>query len=141
MLLAVSPSVPQSPPVEDAIGPFYERFDGFEPWGFDAASGYEPVSEGWNYGDSPRPGQLNTDATDPAGVYGKVGSVGASPYPVYNPMHKVIMETQHFDHPTTQFRLGPGAQAPGLQNTLTSTEITQNPPQPGDLASIIAGLG
>ena len=140
MLLAVNPVVPQDPPVESAIGPFYERFDGLEPWAWTQEDGYDPTSLGTSYGDSPTPGQLNTDDTAPAGIYGKVGSVGANPVPVYDPLHKADMTSQLFSHPTTQYRIGPGAKAPGLQNTITSTEVTNYQPQPDELASIYTSI-
>jgi hypothetical protein len=140
MLLAVNPAVPQTPPVEDAIGPFFERSDGLDAWAWTQEDGYDPTALGVSYGASPDPGRNNTDATQPAGIYGKVGTVGANPIPVFDPLHKAIMEAQLFSHPTTQYRIGPGGKAPGLQQTITSTEVTNYAPEPDELASIYTSI-
>ena len=50
------------------------------------------------------------------------------------------MTSQLFSHPTTQYRIGPGGKAPGLQNTISSTEATNYQPQTDDLSSIYTSI-
>lgn len=143
LLLITAPPVPTRPPLEHDVAPNYERFDGLEPlYDFEGEpSGFVPTALGDSYGPSGRPGQLNTHGPRIGGIPGKVGSVGASPWPVDNPNHPGYPRaTVHATQLTTQYRLGPGGAAPGLAQTIAMTEITNAPPQPGDLTSILAGL-
>jgi hypothetical protein len=140
LLLVSGPSVPQSAPLESAVDTNYERFDGLTyPQGLDMV----PVGEGDNYGPTARPGQLQTHGPSngkPAkGIPGVVGSVGASPLPVADCLHKVDFETVTASPSNPNFRFGPGGAAPGLAQTVMMTEIIQNPPQPEGLSLIFTG--
>ena len=146
LLIAGSKPLPSSPPLESAVAADYERFDGL-----DQLQGVTPQNEmvstglGVSYGEQPDPGRLNAPYTRPNGIAGKVGSVGASPYPVatrWGPDNVDTSKTKstRVSQLTTQFRHGPGAQAPGIAQTIQMTEIQSSPPQPGDLASILLGL-
>lgn len=133
--------VPQTPPPDLAVAPNFERFDGLSEPPLDNPAG--SVALGADYGATPRPGQLNTPVHEqtytPSPVSGLVGTLGGQPLPVgdwkfrppgtYSPGQGKIIG-------------GPkrGRQAyQGIAQTVFLSEITDNPPQPGDLASIIAG--
>lgn len=103
---------------------------------------------GWDIaGNSPRPGQSD----QPLGqVYtegplqGVVGTVGGQPLPVSPRMYKTQGNYTRSRTPSIQFRTGIGQHGPselGLAQTVQLSEITNAPPQPGDLTSILAGLG
>lgn len=119
----------------------YERFDGLD--STPETDIVEPVGEG-NYGPTARPGQLQTygDKMGPnaRGIPGVVGSVGATPLPVADCLKRTDFATQAATQSNPNFRFGPGGAAPGLAQTIAMSEISQNPPQPGDLASIYAGM-
>ncbi|MDE1881975.1 MAG: hypothetical protein KGI89_15685 [Euryarchaeota archaeon] len=143
LLLVSSPVATTAPPLERAVAPYYERQDGLDPL-YDRdgqPASFVPTPLGDSYGPDPRPGQRNTRGPIIGGIPGKVGSIGATPIPVdYPTAPSMPRETIHVQTPTTQFNFGPGGAAPGLAQTITMTEITANPPQPGDLTSILAGL-
>lgn len=148
LLLISHPVVPQEPPLQDAVAPNYEVFDGLElpdsPYeGGYAKTGLTTTGLGRSYGtDVARPGALNEFGPSQGGITGKVGAVGAQPLPVADCIHKDPSQYQSVKAPllTTQFFFGPGAQAPGIAQTLTLTDIQENPPVPGDMASILMGL-
>lgn len=101
---------------------------------------------GWNAGNSPRPGQSD----QPLGqVYtegvlqGVVGTLGGQPLPVSNRIYKGTGDYTRSRTPSVQFRTGVGQNGPsalGVAQTVQLSEITNAPPQPGDLTSILAGL-
>ena len=142
--------VPGTPPVDIAVAENFERFDGFEPTMHPAAlsdsdwvGGIEPGT--LNY---PRPGQLSTPVAEqtytPSSLYRTVGTLGGQPYPARAGVYKETGDVTLVHTPSVQWRLGVGQHGPsslGAANTVQLSEITSNPPQPGDLASIIAGLG
>lgn len=141
-LLVSGGPVPESPPLESAIDTNYERFDGLvEPQNL----GMIPVAEGDNYGTSARPGQLQTHGPStgkPAkGIPGVVGSVGASPLPVADCLHKVDFDTQAASPSNPNFRFGPGGAFDGINQTIAQTEAAINPPQPEGLAAIFSSVG
>lgn len=139
LLLIGAPAVPQSPPLESAVDTNYERFDGLtEPQGLDMV----PVGEGDNYGLSARPGQQQTHgpATIAArGIPGVVGSVGASPLPVADCLHKTDFATQQATPSNPNFHFGPGGAFNNQNWTIAMTEVVLNPPQPEGLSSIFTG--
>lgn len=145
LLIAGSKPVPQTPPIEKRIAPDYERFDGLDQLQGDTPQNdIVTTSLGVSYGEQPDPGRLNAPYTRPNGIAGKVGSVGASPYPVatqWTPGGDITpRKSVRVSQLTTQFRHGPGGAAPGISQTISMTEIQSSPPQPGDLASILLGL-
>lgn len=140
LLLITGPAIPQTPPLEHNVDTNYERFDGLtEPQGL----GMIPVGEGDNYGTSARPGQLQTHGPSngkPArGIPGVVGSVGATPLPVADCLHKVDFDTQAATPSNPNFRFGPGGNFDGLNQTIAQTEAVINPPQPEGMSSIFTG--
>jgi hypothetical protein len=149
--MLVNPNVPQT---DNAVAANYEAFDGLMPLDNPAADQGDSgavtggAQYGWNEpGHSPRPG-----ATDqPEGqVYTKgplsatVGTLGGQPLPVSNRIYKGTGDYTRSRTPSIQQRLGIGQHGPselGVAQTVQLSEITNAPPQPGDLTSILAGLG
>lgn len=140
VLIAGSRPVPSTPPVETAVAPYYERFDGLEAIGQVPGNGVTSTPFGVSYGEAPDPGRLNAPFTLGHGIAGKVGSVGASPLPVADRIHRMGAVSVHVSQLTTQFRHGPGGSGfQGIAQTLAMTEIQQNLPEPDQLSSIILG--
>ena len=141
LLLVTGEMVPQSPPLESAIDTNYERFDGLtDPQGL----GIFPVDLGDAYGMSARPGgmQSHGPSTKAArGIPGVVGSVGASPLPVADCLHKVDFDTQAATPSNPNFRFGPGGAFDGMNQTIAQTEAAVNPPQPEGLSAIFTSVG
>ena len=147
----VEPVPTESHQPDLAIGWNFERFDGLGQPPLDHPAGCEDgTSLGFSYGgavDTPRPGQLNQPDGQvyPAGpLQGVVGVIGGQPLPVFpfqeNPRHGSTRVTT----PTIQFRIGVGQRGPSELAAAQTTAlggITNNPPQPGDLSAIIAGIG
>lgn len=138
-LLAAGP-VPETPPLEQAVAPNYRRYTGLNhPQNLDMV----PVGEGSNYGPSPRPGQEQTygpaNGKPARGIPGVSGSVGASPLPVGDCLHKSDFATAQGTPANPNFHFGPGGAAPGLAATVAMTEIVTNPPQPEGLSWITSG--
>ena len=142
------------PQPETAVAPNFERFDGLMPLDHPATEDPESGPHGggadyvWNVaGHSPRPGQ--SDQPDgqvytPGPLSATVGTLGGQPLPVSN---RIFKETGNYTRsrtPSIQTRLGVGQHGPselGVAQTVQLSEITNAPPQPGDLTSILAGLG
>jgi len=151
----VSPLVPQ---LDLAVAPNFERFDGLDvpatnPAG---AADTDTVGTGAVYGFDapgayPRPGQMNTpvsDQTYTAGpLKGVVGTVGGQPLSAASTSDRLRRPPGDYSPGKThsiQFRLGVGQHGPselGAAQTTQLSEITGNPPVPGDLSGIIAGIG
>lgn len=142
LMMARSRPLPASPPLQDRLDADYRRFDGLDSTPY---PGGENTGLEVPYASTPRPGQAGThgDAMGPnaRGIPGVVGSVGAAPLPVGDCLRKVSFATVAATQSNPNFRGGPGGAYQGIAQTLAMTEISQNPPQPGDLASIIAGGG
>jgi hypothetical protein len=142
LLATIGPRVvPQSPPTDQAVAYNFERFDGFEP--LDHPAGERLVLPA----DGPRPGQQATPLAEqtytPSTLARPVGVVGGQPLPVAPCIFRPPGDYTAAKAPTVQWRLGVGQAGPsslGVANTLQLNEITQNPPQPGDLASIVGGF-
>ena len=137
LLIAGSHGVPSSAPLEDFVATDFERFDGMaDP---PEAGLSNPLGEEYA---SPRPGQANFSQHDlGVAIPGKVGSVGATPLPVADCIKKPENEMNApsvGSQPTTQFNLGPGGAAPGLDKSLFLQFVNDNPPQPDSLGSIFA---
>jgi len=140
---AQAPVVPRTPQVELNHAYNFQEFDGLEvPMGNPA----ESVSLGTNYkGEYARPGQLNTPRDQqtytPGPLRGVVGTLGGQPLPVANPLYRLGRGYTPSVTPSIQFRLGVGQNYPGIGQTTALSEITNNPPIPGDLSAIIGGWG
>jgi hypothetical protein len=138
LLIAGSHGVPSTAPLESFVATDYERFDGMD---LPQELGYIPVGLGDGF-TSPAPGKANVGQRllEP-GIPGKVGSVGATPLPVADAIHKPESQMATAavgSQPTTQYNLGPGGAAPGLDQSLFLQFVNENPPQPDSLASIFA---
>ncbi len=140
VLIAGSNAVPSTPPVEEAVAPYYERYDGLEPIGQVPGNGVISTPFGVSYGEQPDPGRLNAPFTRGNGIAGKVGSVGASPLPVADRIHRMGAESVKVSQLTTQFRMGPGSSGfQGIAQSVSMTEIQQGLPSPEGLSSIYTG--
>jgi len=136
--------VPSKPPAELAHATYFEAFDGLEP--------LEGSNNGGRLGatyDSsvPRPGQLNTPATSLAytrgPVVGIMGRLGGQPLPVADPRFRVgrgYTPSSNWAGNFQRTHFGVGQNYQGVAQTVQLSEITGNPPVPGDLTGILAGL-
>jgi hypothetical protein len=129
------------PPADLAVAYNFERFDGF-----DAPTDHAPGQRLVLGTDNPRPGQQPTPRAQqtytPSTLSGTVSTLGGQPLPVADAIHRPPGGYTPAKSPTIQWRLGVGQAGPsalGAAQTVQLGEITSNPPQPGDLASIIAG--
>lgn len=142
--------VPGSPQADLAVAPNFERFDGIDQPvldnpAADVADGASGGSLGADYNPTPRPGQTN----QPIGqVYtegplsGVVGVLGGQPLPVADRIQRPAGVTTLVNAPTVQFRMGIAQRGPselGVAQTVALGQITSNPPEPGDLQSILSG--
>jgi hypothetical protein len=136
-----APQVPTEPYPDLAHAPNFQRFDGLT---LPETSGTNENQLGTNFGATPRPGQRNTPTAQQTytkgPIVGTVGTIGGQPLPVANWLYRVgrgftaSNYTQRIQH-----RLGVGQAYQGAAQTVALSEITSNPPQPGDLSSIISG--
>jgi len=142
--------IPGEPTLDVAVADNFQRFDGVNGPG-DNYDAHPPVM-GLNYesGGSPRPGQANSplyEITYTHGPnYGLVNTLGGQPLPVSNCIYKAPGDyTKGKWSLVNQFRLGKnnlgGQNNGGAAQTVALSEITNNPPVPGELSSIIAGWG
>lgn len=149
--MIVGPAVPQT---DLAVAPNFERFDGLSQPPLDHPAGVDDTNytggfatNGGTFSESPRPGQMaqpEGQVYTPGVISGVVGTVGGQPYPVSPRIYKDEGAYTPSKWPTVQHRLGVGQRGPsslGVANTVQLSEITNNPPVPGDLQSILAGLG
>ena len=135
--------VPEEPPAELAHATYFETFDGLEP--LDNRPGATPF--GASYTLTPRPGAVNTPVAQQVYTRGPVpgitGRLGGQPLPVANWYYRVGRGFTHsFNLPgifqRTHYGVGQAYQGPAQTTQLS--QITNNPPVPGDLSGIIAGL-
>lgn len=153
----VSPLVPQT---DYAVGPDFERFDGLTIPTTNPAAGQDAEvpcagrQGGADYGldklgSNPRPGAKNQPFEDwvytPGPIKGTVGTVQGQPLPANAGVFQTVNGQRGAYTPgksnSIQFRKGVGQANQGAAQTTQLSQITDNPPVPGDLSSIIAGLG
>ena len=132
--------VPGAPQPDMAVAPNFERFDGLSQPPLDNPAGQPGVT-----GSASRPGGWVTpDEYTPGVISGVVGTVGGQPLPVADWQTSTAHQQQATytpsRTPSVQFRLGDGQANQGVAQTVQLSEITNNPPVPGDLTSILAGL-
>ena len=135
-------SVPRVPREEYFHAANFQEFDGLET---PLTSNSGGTDTGINYGETPRPGQLNTAPADqtytPGPLRGVVGTLGGQPLPVANPIYRLGRGyTPANDTQRIQTRMGAGTNSQGVAQTVQLSEITNNPPVPGDISAILAGL-
>jgi hypothetical protein len=144
------------PGVELAVGANYEQFDGLTvpPTVGSKASTYygDPVQSREGPSNRGTPTPLDEQTYTPSPNNGLVNTLGGQPWPasagVYRAAAPCAGKGPGYYTPTVaqsqQFRLGVGQHGPselGVAQTVKLSEITSNPPEPGDLTSILAGLG
>lgn len=142
-------TVPQSAPADLAVAANFERFDGLSQPPLDNPAAQDSEYGGRGnieaYGPSPCPGQKNQPLGQeytPGPISGVVGVVGGQPLPVAPWLYKSTQgKYTPSKTPSIQHRLGQGQAYQGVAQTVALSEITDNPPQPGDLTLILAGLG
>lgn len=142
--------VPTTPQADMAVAANFERFDGLNPLDHPAGEGGQDsggAAYGWDVaGHSPRPGQSDQPLDQvytPGPLAGVVGVLGGQPLPVGDCIHRGPGVPTLVRAPSVQWRLGVAQRGPselGVAQTVQLSEITNNPPQPGDLTAILAGL-
>ena len=126
---------PEAQVVDRGVAENYEKFDGLAP--LDHPSGQPGVE-----GSRSRPGGWPTeDVYTPGPLAGLTNTLGGQPLPVADPIHRPPGHAEFVHLSYMQFRLGVGQNYQGVAQTVALGEITSNPPQPGDLSSILAGWG
>ena len=135
------PVIPGHAPADIAHAANFERFDGLD---IPDTNGRDENQLGTNYSPTPRPGGLNTPTKDQtytaAPIRGVVGTLGGQPLPVDDWKHTHSRGYTPSESPSMQFRIGSGQAYQGAAQTVALSEITNNPPVPGDLSGINAGF-
>jgi hypothetical protein len=150
--------VPETPPVDLAVAPYYEKFDGLT--ALDNPATGDPISGGTGTGsmygfdrltEYPRPGALDTPVWEQtytrgpiAGLTNSLGGQPLSAVPVSDRIHRPPGTTQRVTEFNTQQRLGVGQAGPsslGVANTVQMGELVNNPPEPTPLDQILSGWG
>lgn len=145
-------TVPTVPQPDIAVAESFERFDGLAVPGTNPAT-HEPDSGkgmGTRYGFAepghyPRPGAVDTPPTEqtytPGPLKGLTNTLGGQPLPVNDWKFRGRRGYTPGRTPSVQHRLGDGQNYGGAAQTVALSEITGNPPVPGELSGIIAGIG
>jgi len=151
----------EGPQVELAVGPNYEQFDGVGngdngpiPEKNPESSMVYPNPVDNRVGPSNRgsPTPVDEQVYTQGPIVGVVGTLGGQPWPAKAGVYRAASPTggsiagayTPARANSVQFRLGVGQAGPselGVAQTVKLSEITSNPPEPGDLTSILAGLG
>ena len=132
--------VPTQPPAELAHATNFEQFDGLEPLVNNDQASYVA-------GPVQRPGGGGTPVAQQVFTHGPligvVGRLGGQPLPVANPIYRVgrgYTEGANWLGAFQRTHYGVGQNYQGAAQTTQLSEITNNPPVPGDLSGIIAGI-
>jgi hypothetical protein len=150
LLLGIGPGfggfvVPTDAQADIAVGPNFERFDGLDvPDTNPAAVTDGSPRPGDNYGDTPRPGgtdQQEGQVYTQGALKGLTNTLGGQPLPVNDWKFRGRRTYTPGKTNSIQHRLGDGQNNGGAAQTVTLSQITGNPPIPGDLSGIIAGQG
>lgn len=142
-------TVPGTAQPDIAVGSNFERFDGLDvPDTNPATSNSDDVTSTGNVKTpsqyTPRPGAQD----QPAGqVYtdgplrGLTNTLGGQPLPVFDWKYRGGRGYTGGRTHSIQHRMGDGQAYQGAAQTVQLSEITGNPPVPGELSGIIAGIG
>jgi hypothetical protein len=131
--------VPQGAPSDQAVASNYERFDGLTDLSHPAGNQDNVF---WPGDKTPRPGMQPTpDVYTPGPLAGVVGTLGGQPLPVSDRLKKLPGSATYTVAPSVQFRLGVGQKYQGVAQTVALADITNNPPVPDGMSSILAGWG
>lgn len=143
VLISTSAPVPSHAPVEFAHAANFEQFDGLDvpnhdnrthPNQFGAGQGWRSPRD---FGNTPIAEQTYT----PGPLRGIASVLGGQPLPVANWLYRVGRGYTASRTPSVQHRMGAGQAYQGVAQTAALSEITNTPPIPGDISSIIAGWG
>ena len=132
--------VPTEPPAEVAHATYFETFDGLEPLVNNDQATYVTSNV-------QRPGAGGTPVADQAytrgPLVGVVGRLGGQPLPVASWEYRTgrgYTEGGNLVGNLQRMHYGVGQNYQGAAQTVQLSEITANPPVPGDLSGIIAGI-
>jgi hypothetical protein len=135
--------VPAEPQPELAVSGNFERFDGLDvPDTNPAAVTEGSPRPGDNYGHSPRPGGLDQQSGQvytQGALKGLTNTLGGQPLPVDDWKFRGRRAYTPGRTHSIQQRLGAGQDNGGAAQTVALSEISGNPPVPGELSGIIAG--
>ncbi len=153
----------EGPQLELGVGPNYEQFDGLSDNDPNTINPAPPIGpEAGVYYDNPvqsRQGPSNRGTSTPLAeqvytpgpIVFPVGTLGAQPWPARAGQYRGNVTGGGGPGGYTpavaqgvQFRLGVGQRGPselGVAQTVALSEITNSPPEPGDLTSILSGQG
>lgn len=125
-------------PLDRTVAANFERFDGLAP--LDAPSSREQTDF---YPAGPRPGMSAPTAHTytPGAIPGLTNTLGGQPLPVGHWLYNREVGYTPANWQQMQWRLGSGQNFQGVAQTVQMGEVTNNPPQPDPLASILAGWG
>ncbi len=139
MLLGLAASqnriVPATPPPEVFVAPNFQQWDGFTP--MDHPAGQADPGTRPGAGETPLSEQTYTPST----LQGLTNTLGGQPLPVSERIHAPAGSATVVTPLSMQFRSGVGQNYQGAAQSVLASEITGNPPVPGDITSIIAGWG
>ena len=140
LLYTVPFIVPAEPgePLDRTVAANFERFNGLTPLDTDhRGTTYYPSG--------PRPGQALTDETaltyTPGPLAGLTNTLGGQPLPVRAWEYRDAGDYTPARFANMQHRLGSGQNNQGVAQTVALANITNNPPQPDDLLTIIGAYG
>ena len=132
--------VPTEPPAEVAHATYFETFDGLEPLvNNDQAQWVSGAFQRPAAGGTPVAEQVYTRGP----LTGVVGRLGGQPLPVASWEYRTgrgYTEGANWLGNFQRVHYGVGQNYQGAAQTTQLSEITNNPPVPGDLSGIIAGL-
>jgi hypothetical protein len=131
-------------PLEHTVAWNFERFDGLGQLENGPGAGGVPVeATGVHYsGENPRPGQLGQPSGQeytPGPLTGLTNTLGGQPLPVEDWRYRQQSYTPANTPQTMQHRLGQGQAYQGVAQTVALGEITNTPPAPDSLESILRG--
>lgn len=133
--------VPQQAPVDLAVAPNFERFDGLTP--LDNPAGNQQLV--YFDGKTPRPGQQPTpDEYTLGAIPGVVGVIGGQPLAAARTSPRITRPegtTQLVTEYNTQSRFGVGQDYQGVAQTVALANLTNNPPVPDGMETILGGYG
>lgn len=144
--------VPTVPQPDIAVAANFERFDGLDVPATNPATSRPDSARGggsrYGYNEPshyPRPGAVDTPPAEqtytPGALRGLTNTLGGQPLPVrdwkYAGGRRYTPGRTH----SIQHRIGDGQNYGGAAQTVALSQITGNPPVPGDLSGIIAGIG
>lgn len=137
--------VPGEPQADLAVASDFERFDGLDVPNTNPATKEDGSSTGvlkTPASATPRPGQLDQpegQVYTAGALKGLTNTLGGQPLPVNDWKYRGRRAYTPGKTHSVQHRLGDGQANQGAAQTVILSEITGNPPVPGELSGIIAG--